>query len=81
MTPAFEAFLARVYVDAGFRALFLADPSGEAKRAGLSKTECQALEKIDREGLQQAARSFEAKRGKQRRAGWIRRLLNRYWII
>ncbi len=76
-TPAFEAFLARIYVDGGFRARFLADPSGEAKRAGLSETECQSLEKIDRAGLELAARSYDAKRGKRARSGWIRRLLNR----
>jgi hypothetical protein len=77
-TPEFEAFLARVYVDAEFRARFLHDPSGEAKRAGLSDTEGLALEKIDRSGLELAVRSYNAKRGRKvRRAGWIRRLLRR----
>jgi hypothetical protein len=77
-TPDFEAFLARVYVDPEFRARFLHDPSGEAKRAGLSDAEGHALEKIDRSGLELAVRSYSAKRGRKiRRGGWIRRLLHR----
>ena len=32
-SPEFEAFLARVYVDADFRSRFLAEPAGEAKRS------------------------------------------------
>ena len=63
----FEAFLARVYVDADFRRRFLQDPSGEAKRAGLSDEEREALKKIDRNGLELAARSFHAKRDKKPR--------------
>jgi hypothetical protein len=77
-SPAFEAFLARVYVDGDFRARFLADPAGEAKRAGLSQAEGQALERIDRSGLELAAGSYNIKRNKKaRRAGWFRRLLQR----
>ena len=48
-SPEFEAFLARIYVDKEFRTRFLADPSGEAKRAGLSAAEGLALENIDRD--------------------------------
>jgi hypothetical protein len=58
----FEAFLARLYVDAGFRARFLEDPRREALAAGLSEAECRALEAIDRPGLELAAASFEVKR-------------------
>ncbi len=77
-SPEFEAFLARVYVDGEFRSRFLADPAGEAKRAGLSAAEGAALEGIDRCGLQLAADSYRAKRTSQvHRAGWFRRLLKR----
>lgn len=47
-SPAFEAFLARIYVDAAARAQFLADPRGSAVRAGLSEAESDALVRIDR---------------------------------
>lgn len=59
---ALEAFLAKIYVDGHARARFLADPSGAAQRAGLTCEECDALQKIDREGLLLAVRSFERKR-------------------
>jgi hypothetical protein len=62
MTIAFEAFLARIYVDAGARARFLQDPAGEAARAGLAPGEVEAVERIDREGLELAAASIAAKR-------------------
>jgi uncharacterized protein (UPF0276 family) len=58
----FEAYLARLYVDAPARARFLADPSGEAGRAGLPPAACEALVRFDRVGLELAARSFEHKR-------------------
>ena len=61
-TPAFETFLARIYVDAEYRGRFLADPRGTAQRAGLSKAECEALAAIDRVGLEMAAESFARKR-------------------
>lgn len=57
-----EVFLARLYVDAGARAEFAQDPRGVAQRAGLSAPECESLCRIDREGLEFAARSFAAKR-------------------
>ncbi len=60
-SPAFEAFLARIYVDADFRARFLADPRGESARAGLSPGDSAALDRIDRVGLAMAARSFARK--------------------
>jgi hypothetical protein len=60
--PAFEAFLARLYVDAEALARFLADARGEATLAGLAPDEVEALVRIDRVGLEMAARSFAAKR-------------------
>ena len=62
MSAGFEAFLARIYVDAEARRLFLADPHGEATRAGLRPEEAEALASIDRTGLELAARSYERKR-------------------
>jgi hypothetical protein len=62
--PKLEKFLASLYVDADLRARFLNGPKEEAARAGLNPAQCEALEKIDRVGLQMAARSFERKRTK-----------------
>src|SRR5256885_8064730 len=45
-TTAFEAFLARIYVDPDARARFKADPYAEARRGGLSPEECAAIVKI-----------------------------------
>ena len=61
-TALFEAFLARIYVDANARTEFLSDPLGEAQRAGLSPEEAQALQNIDWVGLKLASRSFAKKR-------------------
>jgi hypothetical protein len=84
VSPAFEAFLARLYVDAEARAAFLADPRAAA--SGLADDEIAALEAIDRVGLELAAASFARKRagkeahaeGRARRAprwlAWLRRL-------
>ena len=71
MTIAFEAFLARIYVDPHARDRFLRDPMGEAGRAGLWPHEIAALERIDREGLELAAASIAAKRahGERRISG------------
>ena len=65
-TPALERFLAKIYVDAEARARFLAAPYDVAARAGLQEEQCRALEKIDRVGLEMAARSFGRKREKKR---------------
>ena len=62
----FEAFLARIYVDAEVRARFKANPREEAEQAGLSAKECAALEKTDWVGLELAARSFASKRAFKR---------------
>jgi hypothetical protein len=59
---AFEAFLARIYVDSNARARFEADPFAEASHAGLSPEECAAIMKIDWVDLKLATRSFAKKR-------------------
>lgn len=61
-----EAFLARLYTDADLRARFLADPAGEARRAGLDEASAERLTHIDRAGLELAAHSFAAKRSKKK---------------
>ncbi|MBM2810596.1 MAG: hypothetical protein HW416_1355 [Chloroflexi bacterium] len=81
--PAFEAFLAHLYVDATTRARFLVDPTGEAERAGLSSDECQTLSRFDWVGLELAARSFDRKRQQTlhragRRLGLWRRVTRRF---
>ena len=58
----FEAFLARLYVEESVRAKFLADPRGEALKAGLTAQEVEAIAKIDRVGLELLATSLERKR-------------------
>ena len=62
MRPEFETFLARLYTDAPLRARFLANPRVEAERHQLTVEECDALERIDRVGLEMSARSFAHKR-------------------
>lgn len=61
-TSRFEAFLARIYVDESARDKFLADPSGEAIKAGLTAQEVEAVAKIDRVGLDLLTKSLERKR-------------------
>lgn len=76
MRPEFEAFLALLYTDTEVRRRFLQDPRGEASRTGLTAAECDALERIDRNGLELAARSFAHKRATQKRRSvwnWRRR--------
>jgi hypothetical protein len=57
-----EAFLARLYTDPAARAAFLIDPRGEARGAGLSPAQADALADLDRLGLELAADSFARKR-------------------
>ena len=59
---ALESFLASIYVDSAARARFIADPPGEAKRAGLTSDECASLANLDRNGLELVARSLTHKR-------------------
>lgn len=58
----FEAFLAKLYVDESARAKFLADPRGEALKAGLTAQEVEAVARIDRVGLDLLTTSLERKR-------------------
>ncbi|MGI9067680.1 MAG: hypothetical protein ACR2HX_14945 [Pyrinomonadaceae bacterium] len=58
----FEAFLAKLYVDERARARFLADPRGEAMKAGLTAQDVEAVARIDRVGLDLLAKSLERKR-------------------
>lgn len=57
-----EVFLARIYVDQTARERFLADPRGEATRAGLAPHEIDDVVNIDRDGLELFAHSLEHKR-------------------
>jgi hypothetical protein len=57
-----EEFLARIYVDESARTKFLADPRGEASRAGLTPQQIDDLVKIDREGLEMFAESLKRKK-------------------
>ena len=70
----FEAFLAKIYVNAKARTKFLADPLGEAQRAGLSPEEALDLQNIDWVGLKLASKSFEKKRLRhaQGKGGFLR---------
>ena len=61
-----EAFLARIYVDEKSREEFLSNPEVEARRAGLSDEECEAVQQIDRIGLELMATSLERKRERKR---------------
>lgn len=62
----FEAFLTRIFVVEEARRHFLEQPAAATAAAGLSISECQALERIDRVGLDLVAISFEAKRSRLR---------------
>jgi len=74
-----ETLLARLYTDAPFRKAFLADPERVARAQGLDEAEIAALRRIDREGLELAARSFAHKRATHagRRRSLLARLLGR----
>ena len=60
-----EDFLARIYVDQTAREKFLADPRGQALRAGLAPHEIEQLVNIDRDGLELFAHSLEHKRARK----------------
>ncbi len=57
-----EAFLARIYCDPEAREKFMSNPAAEGLRAGLSSEEVEALNQIDRVGLELFATSLERKR-------------------
>jgi hypothetical protein len=63
-TPQFEAFLAKLYTDAAFRARFLADRRIVAAGAGLTGEQIESLVNVDADGLSLAAHGFEKKREK-----------------
>jgi len=65
-SAALETFLARLYTDSAALARFDADPAGEARRAGLSVQECDALVRSDTIGLRMAAVGFGRKRAQHR---------------
>lgn len=76
MSPAFEAALARLYVDRDALEEFLADPRAFLAGSGLSADEIEALAGIDRSGLRLAAHSFARKRaGAPPKRSWVARLL------
>jgi len=60
-----ESFLATIYVDADARARFLADPRGEATRAGLAAPEIESVVNIDRVGLEMFAHSLNHKKAQK----------------
>jgi hypothetical protein len=62
-SPALEAFLARLYIDQGFRERFLAGTLTATESRGLSDQELAALDRIDRVGLQMMSDSLRAKKG------------------
>ena len=65
-SPAFEAFLARLYTDAELRHRFLASPAEvTTQESALSDQERRAVEAIDRDGLILAADSYARKRGRK----------------
>jgi hypothetical protein len=68
-----EAFLARIYLDAAARAAFLADPVGEALRAGLPEPVARSFSAPDRAGIELAAASFAGKRSGRARPHRLRR--------
>ena len=68
-SPAFEAFLARLYTDEALLTAFLRAPDETAQAAGLDAAQISALRSVDREGLRMAARSFRAKRNASKSPG------------
>jgi hypothetical protein len=62
----FETFLARIYVDEDARMKFLADPRGEAIKAGLTAQQIEDVVKIDRDGLEMFAASLKRKNQNRR---------------
>jgi len=69
-----ETYLVKLYLDRDARRAFLADPRSAARAAGLGEADVAALERVDRDGLELAARSFAGKRA-ARAAGRPRRAL------
>jgi hypothetical protein len=77
VSASLETYLVKLYLDRDARRAFLADPRAAARAEGLAEPEVAALERIDREGLEMAAVSFEHKREAQRARGRWGQLLTR----
>ena len=60
--PALEHLLAVLYTDDAARRAFIADPRRVALSYGLTTEEAAALERVDPDALELAARSYAAKR-------------------
>lgn len=60
-----EYFLAQLYTDERLLKFFLENPTKTLLNHDLSDEEKDALQKIDREGLQMAAKSYMSKRKKR----------------
>lgn len=76
-TATLEEFLGRLYADPRAQARFRANPLAEARIAGLSEEECDALIKMDWAGFEMACKGFQKKRQekmKHPRNGGIRRV-------
>ena len=78
MSASLETYLVKLYLDRDARRAFLADPRAAASAEGLSEPDVAALERVDREGLEMAARSFARKRAAQGRRGLWARLRARW---
>lgn len=76
-SPAFEAFLARLYCDEGFLHAFLSDPSATAASAGLSEIELRHAREIKLDQLKLAARSYAKKRSIKERPSFLKQLFRR----
>jgi len=61
MSAKIEAFLAKIYVDANFRARFLADMRSVAASYGLNERQTEALAAMDLTGLKMTALSISRK--------------------
>ncbi len=61
-SPAFEAFLAKLYTDETFRNGFLENPAEAGRSFGLDEAEIAELNSLDLTGLELAAESFSRKR-------------------
>ena len=73
MSRALETYLVKLYLDRDARRAFVADPRSAARAEGLDEADVTALEGVDHDGLELAARSFAAKRAARRPRGrWAR---------
>jgi hypothetical protein len=76
MSASLETYLVKLYLDRDARQAFVADPRAAAREAGLAEADVAALDRIDRVGLELAARSFAAKRATQPHRSVLTRLLD-----